>query len=310
MSLQEYPLSHADLMTILAMRIIGNTSFEEIAESLQYTHHIKWVDQDTVGFKIKSPPKREVTADKVRKEYETTISRDGELSYNAWANTLQKKHVKFSTDNETQLQRCLLWFALGQMRKDNLDAVELSLEGVDVPFMPFQGQLNMSQNQASTAAEPMGTLVQYPLSREDHYLIVAFTVAEGNIQPIEQILEVLQYTHQIQTVTDSLVAFNQKPVRKVTAHDLDNAIEDIEKKSGNDYTLLRLTRTYLRDGHLTSMDQTFNENDVENWMNCRARGQLWFQLGAWRKDHPDTASHTLTMEGRPYNYHTGNTPMR
>lgn len=140
MSLQEHPLSHADLMTIPAMRINGDTSFEEIAESLQYTHHIEWVDQDAVGFKIKSPPKREVAADEVRNLFETTIGRDGELSYNAWANTLQNNHVKISTDDKKQLRRCQLLLALGKMRKDKLDAVELSLEGMDVPFMPFQGQ--------------------------------------------------------------------------------------------------------------------------------------------------------------------------
>ncbi|KAI4198670.1 MAG: hypothetical protein LQ350_005142 [Teloschistes chrysophthalmus] len=138
MSLYDYPLSHADLMTIPAMRITENTSFEEIAERLQYTHHIKWVDQDTVGFKIKSPPKREIAADDVRKLFETITSCVGMLSYHAWADTLQDKEVKFSTDNKTQLHRRLLWFKLGNMRKDNLNAVELSLEGVDVPFMPFQ----------------------------------------------------------------------------------------------------------------------------------------------------------------------------
>ncbi|KAL8661641.1 MAG: hypothetical protein Q9202_005407 [Teloschistes flavicans] len=149
-TLKTYPFSQADLLTIPTRHLLHNDSFEEIAQVLQYTQQIQWVDENAVGFfPRRERPIRTVSAEDVEEEFRKMERGEHTLSYNAWWQTLQQRQMGKAEeqvesaenfqDREMMVRRCELWYELGRKRKEKGGAVELGLERVDVPFMPFQG---------------------------------------------------------------------------------------------------------------------------------------------------------------------------
>ncbi|KAL9588825.1 MAG: hypothetical protein Q9203_002377 [Teloschistes exilis] len=125
----------------------------------------------------------------------------------------------------------------------------------------------------------IATLQEFPFDQHDRMIIIAFTYARDHEKKPEEIAKALETTHQIGSVKKYCIEFNKKPIRKVTAADVLQFIDDLETnvvntESNGYWQFHHHWKGVVLYDLLQPKDEQLGSQAIEEFEPCK----YWFKL--------------------------------